>query len=357
MLPIQLVVSPINRKVQVFTGNNIKHVGYELLLINGSTTTVRIVSLQINDKITISGENLTNIFTSFSTSNTLLPETPLLKPSESGLIYVYLDFNCIKEIPNTVENVISVQFADNPSSLQNINSEIIKVNKCSPIVVSPPLKGKNWFVTNGPSNFSPHRRAKLVFNGKIKFPELYALDLAKYGSQGQFRGDPIINSNFYSYGKPVYSVSNGKVIRVVDGIPDNIPGELPPLSLETVSGNYVLVKIEDNVYANYAHLIPGSLKVKEGDTISTGQILGLLGNSGNSTAPHLHFQITNKPFPVGDNTKPEPLNAQGVAWTINKFILEEYIPIGDEPIPDNVKVISKSKVTNQIPMDKNLVNF
>ena len=69
-----------------------------------------------------------------------------------------------------------------------------------------------------------------------------------------------------------------------------------PITLETVGGNNVIMEIGDGLYAFYAHLQPGSLRVKVGDKVRRGQVLGLLGNSGNSSEPHLHFHICNAQF-------------------------------------------------------------
>ena len=108
-------------------------------------------------------------------------------------------------------------------------------------------------------------------------------------------------------------------------------------------------------------MIPGSIKVKIGDKVQEGQELGLLGNSGNSGAPHLHFQITNKPFPIGNYKEPSPINAQGIPWAFDKFIREQYIPIGESilafNIPDNVKIVNQESIINQTLIFDNLVNF
>jgi murein DD-endopeptidase MepM/ murein hydrolase activator NlpD len=62
-----------------------------------------------------------------------------------------------------------------------------------------------------------------------------------------------------------------------------------------VSGNYAIIKHAANEYSFYAHIKNGTLKVKKGDTIKQGQVIGKLGNSGNSTGPHLHFHLMDKP--------------------------------------------------------------
>ena len=110
-----------------------------------------------------------------------------------------------------------------------------------------------------------------------------------------YQGDSEDNKNYRAYGKEIHAVADGVVTSTKDGIPQNIPNKPPvvPITLETVGGNNVIMEIGDGLYAFYAHLQPGSLRVKVGDKVRRGQVLGLLGNSGNSSEPHLHFHICN----------------------------------------------------------------
>lgn len=107
-----------------------------------------------------------------------------------------------------------------------------------------------------------------------------------------FRGDGKANRDYFAYGQPVLAVADGKVVLVVDGIPDNTPGEMNPL---LATGNLVVIEHGGGVHSGYAHLVPGSAKVKVGAAVKRGQLLGACGNSGNSSEPHLHFQLTDGP--------------------------------------------------------------
>jgi murein DD-endopeptidase MepM/ murein hydrolase activator NlpD len=89
-------------------------------------------------------------------------------------------------------------------------------------------------------------------------------------------------------------VADGTVIEARDGIPEGVPPKnYAPTTLQNVFGNSVILDIGGGWYAAYAHIIPGSVSVKIGDRVTQGQILGKLGNSGNSSAPHLHFHLCN----------------------------------------------------------------
>ena len=90
------------------------------------------------------------------------------------------------------------------------------------------------------------------------------------------------------------AVADGIVAATKDSIPENpVGGRAVKIDLVTVGGNFVGIDIGNGRYALYAHVQPGSLRVKVGDHVKRGQVVALLGNSGNSTEPHVHFQIAD----------------------------------------------------------------
>jgi murein DD-endopeptidase MepM/ murein hydrolase activator NlpD len=109
-------------------------------------------------------------------------------------------------------------------------------------------------------------------------------------------GDEHQNDSYWGFGQSVHAVASGQVVAVVDSIPDHAPhSPLPLITLGNIAGNYVTVRIVAGRYATYAHLKHGSIRVHTGQNVSSGEVIALLGNSGQSTAPHLHFQITDGP--------------------------------------------------------------
>ena len=102
-------------------------------------------------------------------------------------------------------------------------------------------------------------------------------------------------------------MADGVVTQIGDGIPQNTPGAKSlavPITLETIGGNHVIMEIGNGLFAFYAHMQPGSLRVKVGDRVTRGQVLGLLGNTGNSSEPHLHFQICSANSELGSEGLP-----------------------------------------------------
>ncbi len=98
------------------------------------------------------------------------------------------------------------------------------------------------------------------------------------------------NEDYYAFGKEILAPCNGKAVLVVDGVKDNKPGEMNAVY---VPGNTVIIKTSNNEYLFFAHFKQHSIKVSEGQDIKEGQVLGLCGNTGNSSEPHLHFHIQN----------------------------------------------------------------
>ncbi len=102
------------------------------------------------------------------------------------------------------------------------------------------------------------------------------------------RGDGTRNEDYFAYGRPVLAPAAGRVVAVVDGIAENVPGSMDAAHL---AGNHVVLDHGNGEFSLLAHLVPGSLTVKPGDQVVAGQKLGRCGNSGHSSEPHLHYHL------------------------------------------------------------------
>lgn len=119
----------------------------------------------------------------------------------------------------------------------------------------------------------------------------FALDLVMLGPDGKSYGDEgAENSDYYCYGRELYAPGSGEVVMVVDGVPDNTPGSMNPYA---AMGNCVMIKHASNEFSLLAHFQPGTIKVKKGQKVKVGDLLGKCGNSGNSSEPHLHYHLQN----------------------------------------------------------------
>jgi murein DD-endopeptidase MepM/ murein hydrolase activator NlpD len=152
----------------------------------------------------------------------------------------------------------------------------------------------------------------LGLDGHTAIGQRFAIDFLQLDSTGSsHRGDPLKNENYYAYGTPLMAVADGLIAATKDSIPQNVPGAASravPITMTTVGGNYVAIDIGGGRYALYAHVQPGSLRVKVGDRVKRGQVIALLGNSGNSTEPHVHFQIADGPTFLSSEGIPYAMN-------------------------------------------------
>jgi hypothetical protein len=179
----------------------------------------------------------------------------------------------------------------------------VLVSSNKPVVIGPPLRGGDWRCSGGPAYNSYHQYLG-IRAGRATIAQRFACDFQKIDQEGNILPNPfpneITNKMFYGYGAEVLAVGDGKVVFVKDGIPENVPqasGEIKPavpLTRETNAGNWIAIDLGNNRYALYAHLQPNSIRVKVGDKVRRGQMIALLGNSGNAVGPHLHFHVGNE---------------------------------------------------------------
>lgn len=222
------------------------------------------------------------------------------------------------------------------------------------IVISSPIKSVCICPNTPGSNVPSH--------GTDKYGERYAIDFVVLRNEGVskkpynaslikylFQGLPL--ENFYGWGEKIYTPICGEVIKVIDGIkernPANIFFDLKYMFEVTkgfengkddyrhVTGNCVIIKVDNEVFLLLAHLKNGSIMVKEGQKVKEQELIGELGHSGNSTMPHLHMQLMDNP---------DFLKAKGLP-----FVMQEYF----------VKTNHGKwlKVTNSIPKKDEIVKF
>ncbi len=244
----------------------------------------------------------------------------LLKPGTHSVVFCWMEFSAGAALPHTLQHHIT--FASGSQGKQNdtFRDSPVTVGELSSLVLSPPLGAGDWWAAGGPSNSSEHRRAQIRIDGNAAAPfaQRFAIDWAGLCGGRFYTGKGSSNSDFCGYGKDVLAVADAPVVSVKDDIPENKPGEgsrAIKVTLETLLGNYVVLDLGDHLYAVYAHLLPGSLQVKVGDQTRRGQVIGRLGNSGNSDAPHLHFHVARaQSLDLVASVQSEPF-----PYTFNRF--------------------------------------
>ena len=153
-----------------------------------------------------------------------------------------------------------------------------------------------------------------------------AFDIVMVDEKGKsYKTNGLTNDDYYAFGQPLIAPCDAEVVLSVDGVKDNKPGEM---NTAYVPGNSVILKTSHNEYLLFAHFKQYSIKVKQGDKVKKGQLLGLCGNSGNSSEPHLHFHIQDE-----ENM----LKATGIKCYFEKILVNgeaktDYSPVKGERI-------------------------
>tara|TARA_R110001599_G_scaffold353881_1_gene602025 strand:- start:4626 stop:5927 length:1302 start_codon:yes stop_codon:yes gene_type:complete len=317
----------------VLGSDNKWHIVYELMLTNGrpipaSIQEIKVLDYYDNERVlrSITETEIIELSVNLSGRPRLEPQTPslmdgdaFLQPNESMVVFIELAFDSIGDVPDAVVHQFSGSAATNPGSSypQDVAYLMVPhaINKEPLPLVGAPLQGDNWVVINGCcSPAGAHRGSIQTISGRLRVAQRFAIDWMKIGDNGMFfEGDPTNVENWHNYGEPVLAVADGTVIEVLDELDDQSPGSLPDpssITIETVDGNHVILDIGGGTYVFYAHLKRGSVSVAEGDNVRQGEVIGELGNSGNTSAPHLHIHYSNNP---------SALAADGIPYRYREF--------------------------------------
>jgi hypothetical protein len=241
-------------------------------------------------------------------------ESRTIDPGGRNVIFMWVPLPPDQRAPTSVRHrlVFSVQTAGtNNRSETTLQDFPVPVSHESVPVLSPPFRGGIWVAGDGPMNDANHRRSIFAIDGHIYSPERLAIDWVKVGPNGDSRHDGSTkNENWWGWGEPALAVADGEITKVVDEFPDNVPKVLPPVTLDNIGGNHIILQIAPNRFVTYAHLQKGSIKVRTGAHVHRGDVLALLGNSGNTTGAHLHLQVTDRN---------SVLQSEGVPFLLERF--------------------------------------
>ncbi len=341
-----LVLTPTSGGTFPFEGADGKfHVAYNLIIQNASSQPVTLEKLEIVDAkapekvvASFSGKSFVDPACPYGDCNRLRQVTSqpvqdaVIPIHESRLFYVDFAFDSLDTAPKAVLHHI---YGTGKASLFSpalgpfdYLSTPFDLSAGTPRVISPPLKGTNWVAFSGCCEPGfPHRDAALPAGGHIGNSQTFAIDWKRTNDEGAFyTGDKTKNESYVDYGEPILAVANATVVSVLNDVEANAPGVQPvrdpvlrtKLTLENVDGNHVVLDLGDGVYAMYAHFQKGSITVKKGDQVKTGDKLGDLGNTGNANASHLHFQLMDGP---------DFITANGLPYVIDSFTYRGQVPL------------------------------
>ena len=346
-----LHVEASNPPYAVFGSDGRLHVEYDLVLTNAfvGPATLDAVAVRADGKpaLTLTGDALT------AATHTLLTSDATVTIAPTAFTQVDLVLpgrTAPKRITNRVAYTIP---ADAPSRSvigSTVSaSPVLRTDPRPPTVISAPLSGAGWVNVNGCCNdpTSPHRETLLASDGDWVTPELFAIDWIREVDGRFYSGDGTQNTDWVGFGEPIHAVADGTVVLTRDGLPD-----IPPMTKnpglrtpEDYAGNNVIVAIGHGRYAVFDHLVRGSVRVRRGQRVRAGQVVGKLGNSGNTDGPHLHFGIEARPDSL----------AQGLPFEIDDFVLEHTVSAAS---PGQVTLIGTPKRLHRaLPLIRSVATF
>ncbi len=348
------------------------HLAFAMLFTNpwGQPTTIQSVEVVdpsrnnqptgTNRVLSIKSEDVTDEIRPLASSVDRASYSKKLRSGESGVMYFDVTYANSSDVPCSIAlRVHSVQPDIQIMPESTLLSPPLKLSSETPILIAPPFKGEGWVNANGCClEVGPHRFVVNAMNGTLDPSEGFAIDWIKVDRDGKaFRTDGKKPQDWLCYGVDVLAVAPGTVVEIIRDLPDEPPGVAPTdLKVSEIAGNHVLLDLGQGRYAMYAHLAPHSVTVHVGDHVKTGDKLGLLGNSGNTTGPHLHFQISDRP---------STLDVTSLPFVFESMMLRARIPLNLEEIdtdstkgtalPFDQKVAKPLR--HAMPLSRDVVDF
>jgi len=327
--PTALLVSATNAPLRVLGSDAMEHLEYDLLLTNVFTSALTLTAIEVTGPdgrvlLRLAGDALA------ARMEPVFYPAPNASPNSriptGGMVAANIDLVVPPgAVPTRIGHRINYDLPPDTPALTLIASRAVAgpeltVDARLPMVIAPPLRGNGWLDGNGCCDaFSVHRSPRVVVDGaRLVKPETFAIDWVRIDNGKLWAGDGTRNEQYFAFGAEVVSVAEGTVVSVRDDMPEETPRQ-PPAAVKGPGdylGNHVVVQIRADVWAVYAHLQPGSTPVRAGERVATGQRIGRLGNSGNSTQAHLHFQLSDGPDALTSTSLPFVFDRYTLAGTI-----------------------------------------
>jgi hypothetical protein len=345
--PGPLVIVGVAPSRPAFTTDDRRHLLFELVLQNTSDASVELAQVDVLDPdrraplASYRDAALAGVLTiaagAGATPNSLAP---------GGVAVAFFDLPLALHgaVPDRLVTRFALRQGDATTTMAGPSVAVID-DRARPI--GPPLHGGRLLDVNGCCD-GAHRRALFALDGGLFLAQRFAIDFVRIDDQSTFAGDPTKNESYFLFGAEVVSVARGRVVEATDGMAENVPTQpLPPFDIQTAAGNHVVVALDDGRFALYAHLQTGSVRVHPGDRVERGHVLGLVGNTGNSTEPHLHFHVMDGPA---------PLESDGLPYTFDRFELQATVDIATG-VPVVVPVPPPQQRRDRLPLGLDLLEF
>jgi Peptidase family M23 len=362
-----IVVAPVPQQaiVPVKGSDGRYHVLYELQLTNTLDAAADLREVEVRDSA--SGQTLLKLDAGdivkgayLHTLDRRTASDTVFGPFQSRVLILNLDFASKDDIPRALIHRFEISGPDPFTKLPGTfayRGGAMTISDRAPPVLSPPLEGEGWLASDGCCGPTGHINALIGLEGQIQGSERFAIDWIKIDRDGRiFNGDKSKPESWVGYGSRVLAVGDGVVTVARDDQENQTAGKMPSgLAFAAQLGNYVALALPGGLTAFYAHLAPGSVKVKAGDHVKAGEVIGLLGNTGGTLAPHLHFHIVNGPEVATSDGYPYVLRAFAVAGQVEDEALAASLE-GKPGFPPR-DAIKPEPREGELPLNFNIVDF
>jgi hypothetical protein len=336
------------------------HLVYELAMTNFSSREI------VPEKVEILGDGVVLQTLDAATISTRLQpagereSTGSLAKGKHAMLFLNVALAPGASVPEQLTHRITARASAAPPGHQEITETggPTAVDRQPVVAIGPPLQGSGYVSADSCCDATRHTRAALPVNGSVWIAQRMAVDWEQLDASSRIYSGPREKLESYTiFGKPVIAVADALVVDTANDQPEQIPGQYPAgISLVQADGNFVILDLGQNRYALFAHMQPGSVRVRKGDHVTRGQVLGLVGNTGNSVAPHLHFQVMDGPSSLASNGLPYEIDSfQVTGSTPGTAAFDEAEAKGT---PLAVAPVSPPReVKNALPLDQLIISF
>jgi hypothetical protein len=284
----------------------------------------------------------------------------MLPKSTHALLFLDVILAPDAATPRELSHRVAILASAAPPDRQNISETggTISIDQQPVVQIGPPLRGVGYISADSCCDATRHTRAAMPVNGRVWISQRYAVDWEQLNAAGSIYSGPQQKLESYAiFGQPALAVADSVVESVIDNQPEQTPGKYPTnIPLADADGNCVILDLGGHRYALYAHLQPGSIKVRRGEHVKLGQLLGLVGDSGNSIVPHLHFQVTAGPSSMASNGLPYEIRDFQITGKVPGTAAFDKSETDGSPLP--VTQIAPPKgIKNALPLDQYVISF
>ncbi len=336
------------------------HLVYELGMTNFSSAEITV------EKVEVVGDgSVLQTLDSAAVTGRLQPaglreSAGTLAKSTHGLLFLNIALAPGSKVPAELSHRVALRVSAAPPGHQELSESggPTMVDKRSVAVIGPPLRGERYIAADSCCDATRHQRAALPVNGRVWLAQRFAVDWEQMDAGGHIYTGPREKLESYAiFGQSALAVANAVVVSVIDGQPEQTPGSYPTnITLDAADGNSVILDLGEKRYALYAHLQPGSIKVHRGDKVRLGQVLGLVGDTGNSVVPHLHFQVMDGPSSLSSNGLPYEISDFEMTGKSDGTAAFDKAETDGTPLP--VTPISPPQTIKQaMPLDQTIISF